>query len=153
MRGEPKRVWIVIECVFIVIFSVEILLRLRSERKYYFLDAWNWLIFCYIDDFGAFFLEDDAEPPPELANEFVVTGPCSMTSTMGLRDGAPVTPPPRACVSELERKLTLLAAVLLFKSASAGVPTTAASEVTDTKPPCSSTTKRLPLKTTTEPLR
>ena len=43
LRGEPKRVWIVIECVFIVIFSVEILLRLKSERKYYFLDAWNWL--------------------------------------------------------------------------------------------------------------
>jgi hypothetical protein len=48
LRGEPKRVWIVIECVFIVIFSVEILLRLKSERKYYFLDAWNWLDVCVV---------------------------------------------------------------------------------------------------------
>jgi hypothetical protein len=40
---RPKSVWIAIEIIFIVVFSAEILLRLQSERKYYFLDGWNWL--------------------------------------------------------------------------------------------------------------
>jgi hypothetical protein len=45
---EPKPFWIAVEIAFIVIFSVEIILRLQSERKYYFLDAWNWLDVCVV---------------------------------------------------------------------------------------------------------
>jgi hypothetical protein len=41
--GEPKLVFMCIESVFLVVFTAEIVLRLRSERKYYFLDGWNWL--------------------------------------------------------------------------------------------------------------